>query len=296
LNLKARAVVAAFNNIGCDAVTIGENDLLFGKKELLEIMKGAEFPAVSSNLVDARSGAELFEPYIIKRVDGLRVGIFGLFPEIQGGEGDRFRGLAVLDPFRTARRMVSTLTEKTDFVILLSHLGYTRDLELARKVGGINVIVGGRSGINLSYPRIIGRTMVLHVGKKGRYLGRVDIALRDPSRPFVNVTTRAMLRDRLQHIETQLKALARQPLQNPAETRRRREVLESRRVETERIIGLYQGYNEIRNRIVPLVDSVPGDAECGEILKPYLEQISAAEKASSPRAARSEGAAGNKSE
>lgn len=296
MNLKAMAIVAAFNHIGCDAITIGESDLLWGKEDLLEILKGAEFPVVSANLIDSASGSPLFRPYLIKPVQGLSVGIFGLSPKPHGKADGRFKGLTVLEPFAIAQQVVTMLRKKTDFVVLLSHLGYAKDLELARKVEGVNVIVGGHTGINLTYPRIIRNTIVLQVAKRGRYLGRVDITINDPSRPFINVTTREMLRKRLQLIETQLEAFGRETPQDSAETRRKRDVLGRRKAEAKRILQLYEGYNEMRNRIVPLTDKIPGDTECAEVLRPYLQQISEAEKASSPKGGSSPGSPAEKPE
>ena len=176
MNLKAMAIVAAFNHMGCDAITIGEDDLLWGKENLLEIIKGREFSVVSANLIDGESGKPLFRPYVIKQMGGFKVGIFGLFPKSPRKEG-QFSGLTVLEPFGIAQKMVSTVRREADFVILLSHLGYAKDLELARKVEGINVIAGGHNGINLSHPRIIENTVVLQVGNRGRYLGRIDITI-----------------------------------------------------------------------------------------------------------------------
>lgn len=282
MNLKAMAIVTALNHMGCDAITIGEDDLLWGKENLLEIMKRAEFPVVSANLRDSGSGKPLFRPYIIKQMEGLRVGIFGLFPRPRHSTEGRFSGLTVLEPSAIAQKVVSTLRKKSDFVILLSHLGYPKDQELARKVDGINVIVGGHTGVNLSHPRIIRNTIVLQVGEKGRYLGRVDITINDLSRPFVNVATREMLRKRLSQIETKLKALGREGPREPAKDKRTRDILERRKAEAERILKLYEDHNQVANRIVPLTEKIPEDSECERILKPYLLQISEAEKTSSP--------------
>lgn len=283
MNFKARAIVAAFNQMGADAITIGDNDFFWGKENLLEILEEAQFPVVSANLIDSSSGGPLFQPYIIKQIQGLRVGIFGLFPKPKSAAEGQITGLTVMEPSASAQQMVSTLKTKTDFVILLSHLGYAKDLELAKKIDGINVIVGGHTGTNLSHPRITRNTMVLQVGSKGRYLGRVDLRIKDPARPFVNVATREMLGRRLQQIERQLEALGGETSEDSDQNRKKRETLTRRKAEAERVLGLYDGYNEMVNRIVTLTDDIPADAECEGILKPYLLQISEAEKTSPPK-------------
>lgn len=282
MNLKAQAIVAAFNHMGADAITIGDDDLLLGKENLLELLKGAEFRVVSANLIDSESGTPLFRPYFIKEVGGLRVGIFGLFPKLEGETDGRFAGLTVLEPFGAAQQMVSMLKEEADFVILLSHLGYPKDLELAKHVEGISLIVGGHTGINLSHPRMVRNTVVLQVAKKGRYLGRADLTIGDPSRPFVNVKTRETLKRRLERIETRLEALDRETSLDSAGKKRNRKTLEQQKAETEKLLRSYESHNEMVNQIVPLTDQVVPDADCDRILRSYLGQVAHTKDESNP--------------
>lgn len=277
--LKAEAIVAAFNATGTDAITIGESDLLWGKENLLQVLGGAEFSVVCTNLVDGESGAPLFRRYLIKEIEGLRVGIFGLFPRTLENTSRRLAGLTVLDPLDVVRRIVPLLTEKADFVILLSHLGYPEDLTLAKAVDGIDVIVGGHTGINLSHPRIIGNTIIVQVATKGRYLGKLDLRIEDPSRPFVNVATKGILERRLHSVEAQIESPD-QVLSDPSAEQRRKESLKRQKAQIERRLQAYKGYNELVNRIVPLTDEISPDPECEKILAPYLLRIAEARRAS----------------
>jgi 2',3'-cyclic-nucleotide 2'-phosphodiesterase (5'-nucleotidase family) len=262
MNLKAQAIVAAFNHMGADAITIGDDDLLLGKENLLELLKGAEFRVVSANLMDNESGTPLFRPYYIKEVGGLRVGIFGLFPKLEGETDGRFAGLSVLEPFGVAQQMVSML--------------------LAKNVEGISVIVGGHTGINLSHPRIVRNTVVLQVAKKGRYLGRADLTISDPFQPFVNVRTRETLKRRLERIETRLEALDKESSLDSAGKKRNRKTLEQQKAETEKLLRSYEGHNEMVNQIVPLTDQVLPDADCDRILRSYLGQVAHTKDESNP--------------
>jgi 2',3'-cyclic-nucleotide 2'-phosphodiesterase (5'-nucleotidase family) len=281
MGLKARAIVAAFNHMGADAITLGEGDLLWGMDTLSEIIKDAEFPVVVANLIDKGSGAPVFRPYVVRQIQGLRVGIFGLFPRPRSKAEGRLNGITTLEPVKVATQIVSTLKEEADFVILLSHLGYPEDLELAKKVDGLNVIVGGHTGINLSHPRIIRNTMILQVASKGRYLGRADLRVHDPSQPFVNVATRQVLQRRLELIGARLEALGREGAEDSSESTRKRQTLERQKTEATRLLKSYEGHNELVNQIVPLTDEIPGDEKCETVLEPYLLQISKAEEAKS---------------
>ncbi len=73
--------------------------------------------------------------------------------------------------------MVKELKPKTDLIILLSHLGYVKDIELAQTLQGINIIVGGHTGINLIYPPVIKNTIILQTASRGMFGGRLDLLL-----------------------------------------------------------------------------------------------------------------------
>ncbi len=267
--------------MGCDAVTVGDDDLLFGKETLLEILKRGEFPVVSANLLDSNTRNALFRPYVIKAIEGFRIGILGVSP-VPGVADRRFDGLTVEDPMVRVRSVIPTLREETDFIILISHLGYPKDLELARKIDGINVIVGGHTGINLNYPRIIQNTVVLQVANKGRYLGRVDLSITDPTLPVVNLKIKETLQKRLAHLERRLKGLDEKPTKSEKDKQIRARFARQK-TETERVLKTYEQSNKMLNKIVPLRDTIKDHPECQRILAPYLSRISKLRENSRPR-------------
>ena len=75
---KARLIIESFNLMGYNALGIGDDDLTLGKEFLLEISKKVNFPFLSSNIFDEASEKLLFQPYIIKQINGLRIGVFSL--------------------------------------------------------------------------------------------------------------------------------------------------------------------------------------------------------------------------
>jgi 2',3'-cyclic-nucleotide 2'-phosphodiesterase (5'-nucleotidase family) len=139
---KAQLIVESFNLTGYDAIGIGDDDLTLGKEFLLEISKKANFPFLSSNLLNEASGKVLFQSSLIKEINGLRIGIFSLLsPDFFTGPSDpRKKGLTIRQPIEVAQAMVKELKPKADLIILLSHLGYVKDIEMAQTVRGINII------------------------------------------------------------------------------------------------------------------------------------------------------------
>ena len=64
--------------MGYHAIGIGDDDLSLGKKFLVELSKTFNITFLSSNVIDEESGKTLFQRYIIKEVNGLKIGIFSL--------------------------------------------------------------------------------------------------------------------------------------------------------------------------------------------------------------------------
>jgi 2',3'-cyclic-nucleotide 2'-phosphodiesterase (5'-nucleotidase family) len=118
---------------------------------------------------------------------GLRIGIFSLLsPDVFSSPSDpRRKGLVFRDPVETAQAMIKELQPKTDLIILLSHLGYPKDIELAQTGPGIHFILGSHLGTNLSHPPIIKNTIILQTASRGMYGGTLDLILYNNDPVFI---------------------------------------------------------------------------------------------------------------
>ena len=179
LSEKAHLILKCYNLLGYDALGIGDDDLSLGKDFLADLSKNAGFPFISSNLMDKETGEALFKTHVIKETGGLRIGIFSLLsPYFFSGESDpRIRGIVFREPLEEAKNILKTIRPETDLVVLLSHLGYTADIELAETLPGIDLILGGHSNLSLSYPMQIKNTIIVRVGSKGLHVGELHLQL-----------------------------------------------------------------------------------------------------------------------
>jgi hypothetical protein len=71
--------------------------------------------------------------------------------------------------------MLRQLRGKTDVIVLLSHLGLAKDVELAQSISGIDVIIGGHSGVHIGTPHRVNHTIILHTAANGMSGARVDL-------------------------------------------------------------------------------------------------------------------------
>lgn len=173
---------------GYDAGTLGNHDFDAGIEGLLAALDEAAFPVLNCNFT--WKGAALLEqrihPWLVKDLPSLRVGITGVGVEFQGLVfSGNHKGVGWTDPIAPLKAVVKRLrtTEKVDMVVVLSHLGLDQrggaidDLNLARLVPGIDVIIGGHTHTFMEAPARVEETHIFQVGYAGVNLGRMDFAL-----------------------------------------------------------------------------------------------------------------------
>jgi 2',3'-cyclic-nucleotide 2'-phosphodiesterase (5'-nucleotidase family) len=274
---KAQLIVESFNLTGYDAIGIGDDDLTLGKEFLLEISKKANFPFLSSNLLNEASGKVLFQSSLIKEINGLRIGIFSLLsPDFFTGPSDpRKKGLTIRQPIEVAQAMVKELKPKADLIILLSHLGYVKDIEMAQTVRGINIIVGGHSGINLVYPPVMKDTMILQTASRGMFGARLDLFFYNNEPIFYNSATKISLENNLTSINQRLNSKE-TPEVEKDQWRKAKE-------DTERTLNQLRGKNEFTNNIIPLQDQMKEHPDIKKMLEAYRGKAQATENPVSPK-------------
>ncbi len=186
------------SEMGYDAATLGNHDFDAGLEGLNKQLPHAKFPFVIANYDFSKTAlAGKFSPYTIVEKSGIKIGIFGLGIELQGLVPESLYGETVyLDPISTANRVAKELKEEKacDYVICLSHLGYTyksgkiSDVKLASESENIDLILGGHTHTFMEQPKEfinkIGHLVIVNqAGWAGVILGRIDVYFDKRKRP-----------------------------------------------------------------------------------------------------------------
>ncbi|TCI77790.1 bifunctional metallophosphatase/5'-nucleotidase [Exiguobacterium sp. SH0S1] len=202
---KGQADLKLMNYMKYDIMVPGNHEFDLGTdaghEEFSEFAKNASFPFVSSNVdyssdqylknlyqdkvTDKPYAGHLYEG-IIKVVDGKKVGFFGLTTEdtanISSPGPIKFQ-----DYIAEAEKAVAAFKSKgVDQIVAVSHLGFDdnpaidNDLELAKHVEGIDIIIGGHSHSQLDEPVVITEgkqapTVIVQAYQYGDYLGTLDV-------------------------------------------------------------------------------------------------------------------------
>ena len=183
--------VKMMNLMGYDAMTIGNHEFDFGLENMARLFRMANFPVVCANYDVTGTVLEgLVKPYTTFSRNGLKIGVFGLAPKMEGlVQADKCEGVVYNDPIEVAQKTTDLLKnqEGCDVVICLSHLGYQLkgapcDEELAQKTNNIDAILGGHTHTFMKEPAIYlnkdGKNVpVMHTGKSGIYVGMLKLTL-----------------------------------------------------------------------------------------------------------------------
>jgi 5'-nucleotidase / UDP-sugar diphosphatase len=184
------------NQMGFDAMALGNHEFDDTPVTLGKFLDKVKFPVISSNIeVPASSPiAGKFKPYLIKEIGGQKIGIISALTTDTAEISSPGPDVKFADEVETLRKLVDTLkAEGVNKIIAVNHYGYLKDKELAAKVDGIDVIVGGHSHTLLSntdpeaigpYPTLVknpsGRDVPIVQAKSySKYLGELKVTFDD---------------------------------------------------------------------------------------------------------------------
>lgn len=144
---KADFLFQAYQTMGYDAVLPGELDFAAGIALLVDHEKKG-VPFVCLNLLSERTGKPLFPPFRRFSRGGVTVLVTGLASESVFPRGVLAGfGLTVLPPGEALSSLLARREAEADVVIVLSHLGFSEDLELAKRAGRPLLVLGAHSRI-----------------------------------------------------------------------------------------------------------------------------------------------------
>ncbi len=170
----------ALNLMGFDALTPGNGEFYWGIEYILKQARAADFPVLHADLAYRENHELLFEPYAVKEVNGVRVGILGL--GVIRKELPKVRQLVLRHHGTTAKEYVPVLRGQSDLVVVLSHLGTDFDREVASRVPDVDIIVGGHNHDVFEEPmRVTGpddnEVVLTRAGDYWRHVGRLDVVM-----------------------------------------------------------------------------------------------------------------------
>ncbi|HHC7102151.1 TPA: bifunctional UDP-sugar hydrolase/5'-nucleotidase UshA [Vibrio parahaemolyticus] len=200
------------SKIGYDAMALGNHEFDNPLDVLFKQQDWANFPMLSANIYDKKTGKRLFQPYAIFNKQGIKIAVIGLTTEDTAKLGNpEFIGqVDFRDPKAEAKELIAELkkTENPDLIFAVTHMGHYEngnrginapgDVALARYLneGDLDMIVGGHSQepVCMEGPNVIKKnfkpgdecqpdqqngTYIVQAHEWGKYVGRADYEFRN---------------------------------------------------------------------------------------------------------------------
>jgi 2',3'-cyclic-nucleotide 2'-phosphodiesterase/3'-nucleotidase len=196
-NTPPDPMMLAMNALHYDSMTVGNHEYNFGLKVLEKARSEAKFPWLSANTYNKGTPATHYQPYIVKEVGGVRIGVLGLTtPGIPNWENmPNYAGLEFMETVSEAKKWVAMLRdkEKVDIVAIAMHMGIEEDLRtgtlnpsqvpnenaaiaIARQVPGIDVILLGHTHRDVP-SLVVNGVLLTQANRWASHVARVDLYL-----------------------------------------------------------------------------------------------------------------------
>jgi 2',3'-cyclic-nucleotide 2'-phosphodiesterase (5'-nucleotidase family) len=180
------------NLLGFDAGTLGNHDFDYGWMQARKFVEISNYPIVSCNLVGADGQLFAPKPYVILKVNGLRVAVIGAMTDELGTLStpklmEQWHTIAVIE---TARRYAAELKGQSDLIILLGHITPQEELKFLDGAPEIPVLVTGHAHNGLIQPLIKDGRIVVRVKAYAEELGRLELKVDTAKKAAVGYTWR----------------------------------------------------------------------------------------------------------
>ncbi len=177
---KGYAVVPILNRLGFTAMT-AHWEFAYGPAHLKELARSLAYPILAINCYEEKTGELFFEPYVVKELGGVRIGIIGIASAIVDKTMPRSfsKGLQFTLGNRELPSYIKMMRddEKADVVVVISHLGLPQDVKLANEVSGVDVILSGHTHDRLHAPIFSNGTLIMQSGSMGSFIGKLVLEL-----------------------------------------------------------------------------------------------------------------------
>ena len=191
---KGLSTIEIMNWLAPDVVTLGNHEIDYGLPHLLFLEKIANFPIVNANLYIRKNNKRLMNPYLIIKKAGFDIMFTGIITEkiMDAIKTDKLIGSFV--DLSEASKEVGKIcnaykSDDIDLTILLTHIGYESDIELAKLLKpewGVDMIIGGHSHTILNQPARVNNILIAQAGVGTNQIGRFDITVDDDTNAIID--------------------------------------------------------------------------------------------------------------
>ncbi len=181
---KGKVESECLNAIGYDYITLGNHEFDNGSVGLEPLLSNLKAQVIATNInfekedkLSKYIASQKIIPDVIKDISGVKIGLIGLTTLEVMKIANPDATTMVNDPFVIIEQKIKELKNKNvELIMVISHLGYEIDCQLANQFHNIDVIFGGHSHSKLEKPKLIEQTnnqscLICQAGADGKYVG-----------------------------------------------------------------------------------------------------------------------------
>ena len=191
---KGISTMEIMNYLAPDVVSLGNHEFDYGLPHLLFLEKMANFPIVNANLYIKKYYKRLMRPYLIVNKAGFDILFTGIITEKVMDSLNQDNLIGSFVSLEEASTEVGKITDAyknddIDLTIILTHIGYESDIELAKMLKpewGVDLIIGGHSHTILDKPTKVNNILISQAGVGTNQVGRFDIVVDDDTNSIVD--------------------------------------------------------------------------------------------------------------
>ncbi|MCX8125349.1 MAG: hypothetical protein N3F66_14470 [Spirochaetes bacterium] len=177
--LLTKYLIKGYAHIGYNAIGIGDQELAAGVDTFHKY--STALPFVCANLQYFAAGSwHTPTQHLIVTIGTTTLGITAVI------DADAFNYYPTeitskikITDYKVALKRELQQLQKTDCIVVLSHLGFEKDKELAVLFPGIALIVGGHSQTLVKTPVKVGNTLIVQAGTNGSRIGVLRATVTD---------------------------------------------------------------------------------------------------------------------
>ena len=145
-------MISMMNLIGFDASALGNHEYDSNVEGLARVISLSNFPYLAANISCPPESGIRVRPYQVFDVKGIKVGVLGItqvgIDGIPDTHPDNVKGLSFQRPEEVIPQY-KWLTEQCDVNVLLTHVGFDVDVELAKQFPYYDLIISGHTHTQL---------------------------------------------------------------------------------------------------------------------------------------------------
>ena len=183
---RASVILMGYEQIGCDAINVGQYEFGGGEQFLLETASTTQIPFISANLINMQTNQLLFNPYIIIEREGLKIGVIGLTNLLP----ETIKNIRADDYITVGKSMIKKVKDKVDIIVMMVNANRTDQKTLTKEFKEANLIFTSGS-TTLTRPMMNQPEKgpyLFSTGRESRYLNVTDISLKNKTDPIINIS------------------------------------------------------------------------------------------------------------